>query len=82
MNKENIKYKDPYYGEVELKPVGSLINHLSSETYYLVVDERISKRGLDAGLYIRKDDIGEMKYLRGDVIEMIAKIYDKLTRLD
>jgi len=84
MNKEPIKHKDPFLGEILLTPIGQVIldAFLNTETYYLVVDERISKRGLGAGVFIRNDETGEIKFLRGEQIEMIAKIYDKLTRLD
>jgi hypothetical protein len=84
MNKEPIKYKDPFRGEILLAPVGKvrLDAFLNDETYYLAVDERISKRGLDAGVYIRNNETGVIKFLSGEQIEMISKIHDKLTRLD
>jgi len=82
MNEELIKYKDPFRGEILLVPIGRLDVFLNTETYYLAVDERISKRGLDAGVYIRNDETGEIKFLSGEQIEMISKIHDKLTRLD
>jgi hypothetical protein len=84
MNSNNIKHKDPFLGEIELTPVGQVILDAfhNTETYFLIVDERIQKRGLDGGAYIRNDQTGEFKYLSGRKMEMIAKIYDKLTRLD
>jgi len=84
MNKEPIKHKDPFLGEILLTPVGqvTLDAFRNTETYYLAVDERISKRGLGAGVFIRNDETGEIKFLRGEQIEMISKIHDKLTRLD
>ena len=84
MNKENIKHKDPFLGEILLTPIGQVIldAFLNTETYYLVVDERISKRGLGAGVFIRNDETGEIKFLRGEQIKMISKIHDKLIGLD
>lgn len=84
MNEENIKHKDPFLGEIELKPVGQVIldAFFNTETYFLIVDERISKRGLDGGAYVRNNQTGEFKFLSGKKIQMISRIYDKLTRLD
>lgn len=84
MNNENIKYKDPFLGEILLTRISQVIldSFFNTESYYLAVDEKIRKRGLAAGVYVRNDETGKIKFLSGDQIEMIAKIYDKLTRLD
>jgi hypothetical protein len=83
MNKERIKYKDPFLGEIELESLGQVVldAFLNTETYFYHTDERFKKRGLDAGVYIRYDATGEIKFLRGKQIEMITRIYDKLTRI-
>ena len=54
MNSNNIKHKDPFIGEIELKPVGQVILDAfnNTESYFLIVDERIQIRGLDGGAYI------------------------------
>ncbi len=84
MNNEKIKHKDPFLGEVELESVGQVIidAFLNTETYFLHSEERFKKRGLDAGIFVRNDETGDIKFIRGKTIEMISKIHDKLTRLN
>ena len=84
MNNETIKHKDPFLGEIELQSIGQVVldAFLNTETYFLHTIEKYKRRGLDAGIYVRNDESGEIKFLRGNQIEMIAKIHDKLTRLD
>ena len=84
MNNEKIKHKDPFLGEVELESVGQVIidAFLNTETYFLHSEERFKKRGLDAGVFVRNDETGDIKFIQGKKIEMISKIHDKLTRLD
>lgn len=83
MNNEKIKYKDPFLGEIELESVGKIVLNafLNTETYFLHAEERFKKRGLNAGVYVRNDETGDIKFLRGKQIEMISRIYDKLTKL-
>ena len=81
---ETIKHIDPFIGEITLKPVGKVIldAFMNTETYYLMDSGEIKKRGLNSGVYIKNDQTKKIEFLSGNKIEMISKIYDKLTRLD
>ena len=80
---EKIKHKDPFLGEIWLESVGKIVidAFFNTETYFLHSEERFKKRGLDGGVYVRNDETGDIKFLQGKKIEMISRIYDKLTRL-
>jgi len=83
MSKKVITYTDPYKGQIELTKIGEVFctGTLVTTNYYIVTDERYVNRGLQNGVYFR-DGEGDMKYLRGEEMSLITRIYDKLTRID
>ncbi len=79
-----IKYKDPFFGEIELREVRKVFlgGWVHDQVIYYVIDtERYKKRGLDPGIYY-KDTDGTIKWLSKEQVEAISRIYDKITRLD
>jgi hypothetical protein len=80
---ELIKYTDPFLGEIELRVVSEVLIGAFHDkvTYYVVETEKWKKRGLDVGVFY-KDIDGTMKWLSKEQVEVISRIYDKLTRID
>ena len=79
-----IKYTDPFLGEeIELREVRKVfLGAFNDEvTYYVIDTEKYKKRGLDPGIYY-KDTDRTIKWLSKEQVEVISRIYDKLTRID
>ena len=77
-----IKHTDPFYGEIELREVATVaISHWESVKYYIIETEKFKSRGLANGIWEQIGD-GEINRLTGDQVQVISRIYDKLTRID
>ena len=77
-----VKHKDPFWGEIELKEIATVATSYTEYVkYYIIETEKYKERGLSNGIWEQKQN-GEFNRLTGDQVQIISKIYDKLTRID